>query len=90
MARRLRVHAISPHLLMMSFLQRIINGGGTINREYALNRRRIDLYITWPYGNGKKQRIVIELKVLRGSKTLLEGLQQTADYMGRRRPSDHL
>ena len=27
-----------PHLLMMAFLQRIINGGGRIHREYALGR----------------------------------------------------
>ena len=66
---------------MMSFLQRIINGGGNISREYAINNCRVDLYIVWPYANNKKQRIVIELKVLRSKNTLAEGLQQTADYM---------
>ncbi len=25
-----------PHLLLMAFLQRIVNGGGKIHREYAL------------------------------------------------------
>ncbi|MDD4893613.1 MAG: hypothetical protein PHH73_06390, partial [Candidatus Rickettsiella isopodorum] len=37
-----------PHLLLMAFLQRIINGSGKIHREYALGRRRMDLLIEWP------------------------------------------
>ena len=65
-----------PHLLLMAFLQRIINGGGSIYREYALGRDRVDLLIKWG-----GQKIVIELKVLRGDKTLTEGLKQTAGYM---------
>jgi hypothetical protein len=65
-----------PHLLLMAFLQRIINGGGTISREYALGRGRVDLIIQW-----QKQRIVLELKVKRGVKTVKEGLEQTAKYM---------
>ena len=65
-----------PHLLLMAFLQRIINGGGTMVREYALGRGRVDLLIRW-----QKQRIVLELKVKRGIKTLTNGLEQTAKYM---------
>jgi hypothetical protein len=65
-----------PHLLLMAFLQRIVNGGGTINREYALGRGRVDLLIQW-----KKQRIVLELKVKHNKKTRSEGLKQTAKYM---------
>lgn len=65
-----------PHLLLMAFLQRIINGGGTIWREYALGRGRVDLLIRW-----QKQRIVLELKVKRHKNTLNEGLEQTAKYM---------
>ncbi|KKS68372.1 MAG: hypothetical protein UV38_C0002G0241 [candidate division TM6 bacterium GW2011_GWE2_42_60] len=66
-----------PHLFMMAFLQRIINGGGKIHREYALGTDRVDLLITW-----KTQRIVIELKVWRNkTKTLDRGLEQTAKYM---------
>ncbi len=67
-----------PHLLLMAFLQRIINGGGKIHREYALGRKRVDLLVEWLAG---KQRIVIELKVKRGKKTINEGLVQTAEYM---------
>ncbi|MCL5436279.1 MAG: AAA-like domain-containing protein [Candidatus Dependentiae bacterium] len=65
-----------PHLLLMAFLQRIINGGGSIHREYALGRGRVDLLVRW-----KSQRIVIEMKVWRGPKTLSDGLTQTAEYM---------
>jgi hypothetical protein len=65
-----------PHLLLMAFLQRVINGDGTIHREYGLGRGRADLLIHW-----KQQRIVIEVKILRGEKTVIEGLEQTAEYM---------
>ncbi len=65
-----------PHLLVMAFIQRVINGGGTINREYALGARRVDLLIKW-----QQQRIVIELKVLRDNNTLAKALEQTSDYM---------
>lgn len=64
-----------PHLLLMAFLQRIINGGGTIQREYALGRGRVDLLIKW-----QQQRIVLELKI-KHRKSLQEGLEQTARYM---------
>lgn len=76
-----------PHLLLQAFLQRIINGGGRINREYALGRKRTDLLIEWPVDTakgffGEVQRIVIELKILRNSldATIAEGLRQTAEY----------
>jgi len=65
-----------PHLLLMAFLQRVINGGGKIHREYALGRKRLDLLIEF-----HTQRIVIELKIDRGPQTIPEGLEQTAQYM---------
>jgi hypothetical protein len=65
-----------PHLLLMAFLQRVINGGGKIHREYALGTKRVDLLIEF-----HKQRIVVELKIKRGEKTIPEGLEQTAHYM---------
>jgi len=62
----------APQLLMQAFLQRIINGGGRISREYGLGRKRTDLFIEWPIDPvqgmyGPLQRVVIEL-------------EQTADY----------
>lgn len=71
---------------MQAFLQRIINGGGRISREYALGRKRTDLLIEWPISSqgfvGDVQRVVIELKILYGAlDTVIEkGLQQTASY----------
>ena len=77
----------APQLLLQAFLQRIINGGGRINREYGLGRRRTDLFIEWPLDDkqglhGPIQRVVIELKLLRGSldTVMKKGLEQTADY----------
>jgi len=37
-----------PQLLIQAFLQRIINGGGRIEREYGLGRMRTDLLVIWP------------------------------------------
>lgn len=71
-----------PHLLLMAFLQRIINGGGAIHREYALGRGRVDLRVEW---KATRQVTVIELKLLRqkdNPDTLLtKALNQTKDYM---------
>ena len=76
-----------PQLLLQAFLQRIINGGGRITREYGLGRKRTDLYIEWPVNeqagyHGEIQRIVLELKIRYASleKTLEIGLPQTAEY----------
>ena len=75
-----------PQLLLQCFLQRIVNGGGYIDREYGLGRKRTDLLIRKPltdgYG-GPVQRIVLELKIKRDNlDTVIEkGLQQTAEYM---------
>lgn len=70
-------------LLLQAFLQRIVNGGGRIEREYGLGRLRTDLLIIYPYSYGT-QKIVIELKLVH-NKTLStvkeKGLEQTFDYM---------
>ena len=83
-----------PQLLMQAFLQRIVNSGGRIEREYGLGRMRTDLLVIWPFGDRhiesmsnfpkrKPQKIVIELKILYKSlkKTIEDGLEQTASYM---------
>ena len=75
-----------PQLLLQAFLQRIVNGGGYIDREYGLGRKRTDLLIRKPltdgYG-GPVQRIVLELKIKRGDldKVIEKGLEQTWQYM---------
>ena len=75
-----------PQLLLQAFLQRVVNGGGYIDREYGLGRGRTDLLITKPltdrYG-GPFQRIVLELKIFRTNMeaTIAKGLEQTVAYM---------
>ena len=75
-----------PQLFLQAFLQRIVNGGGYIDREYGLGRGRTDLLIRKPltegYG-GSIQRIVLELKIRKYSleRTIGEELRQTSDYM---------
>ena len=83
-----------PQLVLQAFLQRVVNSGGRIEREYGLGRGRTDLLIVWPRGGGSGEgtpgpapadRYVVECKVLRRSleATLREGLEQTAGYMDR-------
>ncbi|MEG5016494.1 MULTISPECIES: ATP-binding protein [unclassified Microcoleus] len=63
---------IAPHLVLMAFLHRVINGGGTLEREYAIGRDRMDLCLR--YGD---VTLGIELKVWRTRKVdpLSKGLE---------------
>jgi AAA domain len=76
-----------PQLLLQAYLQRIVNGGGRIEREYGLGRGRTDLYVTWPAAPEPYQREVIEIKVKRAKDsldTVIErGTAQTQEYMQR-------
>ena len=71
-------------MLLQAHLQRIVNGGGRIEREYALGRGRTDLLIVWPQG-GRERRFVVECKVLRQGleRTIADGLAQTRGYADR-------
>ena len=73
-----------PQLLLQAHLQRVVNGGGVIEREYALGRGRTDLLIRWPQG-GRTRKFVVECKLRRGEleRTIAEGLTQTRGYMDR-------
>ena len=73
-----------PQLLMQAFLQRIVNGGGRVEREYGLGRGRTDLLVIWPVAGGA-QRAVIELKVMHKSRarTIRDGLAQVREYADR-------
>ena len=65
-----------PHLMLMAFLQRILNGGGSLQREYGLGRGAVDLVITW-----KASRYLIELKLRRDERTEGKALDQVAAYL---------
>jgi hypothetical protein len=62
-----------PYLMLMAFLQRVINGGGRIEREYGLGRGARDLLITW-----QGTRHVIEVKLRRDTQTQDSALAQVA------------
>ena len=93
---RFQYKQAGPHLLLQAFLQRIVNSGGRIEREYGVGRRRMDLAVIWPLPDGsgggsddsvqtapREQRVVVECKLLwKGvDATIREGLPQTAAYM---------
>ncbi len=63
-------------LLLMAFLQRIVNGGGKIDREMAVGRGRTDVLIEW-----KGFEYLLELKLKYGSYAKEEGLDQLARYL---------
>jgi hypothetical protein len=65
-----------PHLMLMAFLQRIVNGGGRIDREYGLGRGALDLLIEW-----RGARHVVEAKLRRRAGTEKDALAQVARYL---------
>lgn len=71
-----------PQLLLQAFLQRIVNSGGRVEREYGLGRLRTDLMLIWSHKTGV-QEVVIELKLRYGDleSTIEKGLKQTREYM---------
>jgi hypothetical protein len=75
----------APQILLQAFLQRVVNSGGRVEREYELGRGRTDLLVIWSLLDGSVQRAVIECKVLKGSreKTIEEGLTQVYQYADR-------
>jgi hypothetical protein len=68
-----------PHLLLMAFLQRVLNGGGRIEREYAAGRGRMDLVVEY---NHKIH--IIEIKLVHSYNSTQEireeGLEQIVKY----------
>ena len=75
-----------PQLLLQAFLQRVVNGGGRIEREYALGSGRVDLLIVWPLAQ-RVQEVVVECKVVRArdglERLIADGVEQTARYVER-------
>ena len=84
--QRFQYQEAGPQLLLQAFLQRIVNSGGRIEREYGLGRMRTDLLIVWPLAAPSEVRkTVIECKLLHDSlaRTIHDGLEQTRAYMDR-------
>ncbi|MDR1223226.1 MAG: AAA-like domain-containing protein [Tannerella sp.] len=78
-----------PHLMLLAFMQRFLNGGGRINREVAAGSGKMDLYVEY-----QDYKCIMEIKVLRDKKgyerVLAEGLQQIKRYQDRKAPDSLL
>ena len=82
-----------PQLILQAYLNRVVNGGGRIEREYGLRRGRTDLLVLWSREAGQPsdlwERFVVECKVLRDSDrknlawTVDQGVEQTLGYMAK-------
>ncbi len=72
----------APHLVLMAFLQRVVNGGGRIDREYAIGTKRLDLCVQY-----RGERLGIEVKTWRESDKAkdptIEGVAQLDGYLAR-------
>ena len=71
-------HEIAPHLVLMAFLQRVVNGEGALEREYAIGRGRMDLCLRY-----RDLTLGMELKVWRDGQPdpLADGLEQLDGYL---------
>ncbi|MFM7202387.1 MAG: ATP-binding protein [Myxococcota bacterium] len=69
---------VAPQLVLMAFLHRVANGGGRVEREYAIGSGRLDLLLEY-----KGVRLAVECKVQRpdGNDPLTEGLEQLDEYL---------
>ncbi len=70
-------HEAAPHLVLMAFLHRVVNGG-SIDREYAIGSGRLDLCVRYA-----GEVLPIELKVWREGRPdpEREGLKQLDGYL---------
>jgi hypothetical protein len=76
--RNVSYHEIAPHIVLMAFLHRVVNGRGSLEREYAIGSDRMDLCLR--YG---AVVLGIELKVWRKGRPdpLIAGLVQVDRYL---------
>jgi hypothetical protein len=69
-----------PHLALMAFVQRVVNGGGRVHREFSAGRGALDLCVE--YGG---ERFAIEVKRIRArdgfEKKRSEGIAQLSGYL---------
>lgn len=70
-------HEVAPHLVLMAFLHRVVNGG-SIEREYAIGKGRMDLYVR--FGG---EALAIEIKVWKPGRPdpLSQGIEQLDEYL---------
>ncbi len=74
-------HEAAPHLVLMAFLDRVSNGGGTVHREFAIGMGRMDLLLS-----RGPDHLPIEIKVWRydgETDPLEDGLSQIDEYLAK-------
>jgi hypothetical protein len=78
--RTVEYHEVAPQLVLMAFLHRVVNGGGTLDREFAVGSGRIDLCVRAPGFT-----MALELKVWRDhmADPTPAGLEQLDRYLER-------
>jgi len=74
----------AAQLVLMAWLQRVVNGGGYVEREYAIGKGAIDLQIRWPCAAHASP---VEARA-EGAKHPGEGWQQEAFELKTRGPHD--
>ena len=83
---KMRYTEAFPHLLLMAYLQRVLNGGGRIEREYAAGRGRMDLLVEY-----NQKKYIIEIKLIHEKQSpdsiITKGLEQTSRYREIQAPS---
>ena len=75
-AQGLSYRESGPHLMMMAFLHRVVNGSGRIEPEYGFCRGAVDVLVEW-----RTERHVIQLKLRRDTETETEAFSQLAGHL---------
>ncbi len=80
MMKTIAYHEAAPTLVLMAYLQRVVNGAGRIEREYAAGSGRMDLLVVHD-----SVRMAVEVKVWRENRANPEkdGLVQIERYLNR-------
>ncbi len=80
MMKTVPYHEAAPTLVLMAYLQRVVNGAGRIEREYAAGSGRMDLLVI--HGD---VRMAIEVKVWRDKQAnpQIKGIEQLERYLVR-------
>ena len=87
LSKRTQYEEAARELLLQLWLHRFVNGSGSIRRQYALGRGRVDLMVLNNYEqNGRRsvQRFLVKIKVVHAKwsveTTVAKGLIQIAKY----------
>ncbi|GMV40054.1 MAG: hypothetical protein AMXMBFR64_17700 [Myxococcales bacterium] len=81
-APKMPYHEVAAQLVLSAWLQRVVNGGGFVDREYGVGMKRIDVLVRWPQPSGW-QREALELRMRRAGEAdpTPEGLRQIEGYL---------